>query len=266
MFRPVAWVIAMKHFLFSLLLLTASLGVMAAAQDSRPPLSKDEVLDLLTSSTPSKVIISTLQQNGIAFQPTPQLLEEFRKAGADKAVLAALREAWHEEIPKPLSDKEIRMMLAEDVSSENIAAAVLERGIDFQATPGYLEALRSEGAKDGLIDTLRAAAPRPFSKDELLQLLATRVDQAWIAPKIQERGIDFDPGKEYLQALQTRGAGAAPGSCSHRQAHEAFCGALPAAPKGVHRSGAREASRSHLRSVGQRRSHIFRPPRHWHYR
>ena len=166
-------------------------------------------------------------------------------------MLAALREAWHEEFPKPLSDKEIRMMLAEDVSSENIAVAVLERGIDFQATPGYLEALRSEGAKDGLIDTLRAAAPRPFSKDELLQLLATRVDQAWIAPKIQERGIDFTRARSTSERSSTRGAGAAPGSCSHRQAHQAFCGALPAAPKGVHRSGAREASRSHLRSVKQ---------------
>src|SRR5208282_3279731 len=127
-------------------------------------------------------------------------------AGADKAVLAALREAWQEETPKPLGDKEIRVMLAEDVPNENIVRAVLERGIDFQPTPGYFEVLRSEGAKDALIDTLRATAPRPFSKVELLQLLTTRVDQDWIAQKVQQRGIDFEPGNANLQALQNRGA------------------------------------------------------------
>jgi TonB family protein len=205
-FQQVALVTAMKHFLLPLLLLAACLGVMAAPQGTRPPLSKDEVLDLLITSAPSKVVISTIKQYGIAFKPTPQVLEEFRKAGADKAVLTALREAWQEDTPKLLGDKEIRMMLAEDVPSENIVRAVLERGIDFQPTPGYFEALRSDGAKDALIDTLRATAPRPFSKGELLQLLTTRMDQDWIAQKVQVRGIDFGPDSENLQALQNRGA------------------------------------------------------------
>jgi TonB family protein len=196
----------MKHLLLSLLLVAASLGVMAAPQDTRPPLSKDEVLDLLTSSAPSKVIISTIQQYGIAFKPTAQVLEEFRKAGADKAVLTALQVAWHEEVPKPLGDKEIVMLLAEDVPSENIVRTVQERGIDFQPTGDYLQQLRSDGAKDVLIDALRAATPRPFSKAELLQLLATRMDQDWIAQRVQVRGIDFDPGKENLQTLQNHGA------------------------------------------------------------
>jgi TonB family protein len=205
-FQQVALVTAMKHLLLPLLLLAACLGVMAAPQGTRPPLSKDEVLDLLITSAPSKVVISTIKQYGIAFKPTPQVLEEFRKAGADKAVLAALREAWQEDTPKLLGDKEIRMMLAEDVPSENIVRAVLERGIDFQPTPGYFEVLRSDGAKDALIDTLRAIAPRPFSKGELLQMLTTRMDQDWIAQKVQVRGIDFGPDSEDLQALRNAGA------------------------------------------------------------
>ena len=199
-------VTSMKHFLLALLILVASLRVTATPQGTRPPLSKDEVHDLLTSKTPSKVIISTIQENGIAFQPTPQVLEDFRRAGADKAVLAALREAWHADIPKPLGDKEIRMMLAQDVPSENIASAVLQRGIDFHPTGDYLEELRSEGAKDALIDTLRAAVPRPISKEELVQQLRARMDQDWIAQKIQQRGIDFAPGNEILQTLRNAGA------------------------------------------------------------
>jgi TonB family protein len=197
---------AMKHVLLSLLLLMASSAVMAVAQDARPPLSKDEVLDLLKTSAPSKVTISTIQQYGIAFKPTPQILEEFRKAGANQTVLAALRGAWHEEIPKPLGDREILMMLAEDVPSENIVRTVLGRGIDFQPSREYLEGLRSQGAKDVLIDALRTAVPRPFSKVELLQQLRTRVDQDWIAQKIKQRGIEFEPGAANLQALRSAGA------------------------------------------------------------
>jgi TonB family protein len=196
----------MKHFLLIFLLITTGLNVLAAPQDARPPLSKDEVLDLLISSAPSKVMISTIKQYGIAFKPTPQVLEEFRKKGADKAVLAALREAWHEEIPKPLGDKEILILLAEDVPSENIVRTVLERGIDFQPTADYLEQLRSQGAKDVLINELRTTVPRPFSKAELGQQLTARMGQDWMAQEVRQRGIDFEPNNENLQALRNAGA------------------------------------------------------------
>ena len=221
----------MKRFLLVVLFIIAGLKAVAAPQDTRPPLSKDEVLDLLISSAPSKVVISTVKQYGIAFKPTPQVLEEFRKAGADQAVLAALRGAWQEDIPKPLGDKDVRMMLAEDVPSENIVRAVLERGVDFQPTPGYFETLRSEGAKDALIDTLRATTPRPFSKGELLQLLTTRVDQNSIVQKVQQRGIDFGLDSENLQAFQSRGA-RAPLLAALRTAKRAkpFVARTPAGP------------------------------------
>ena len=195
----------MKHILIVLLLLSAGLG-LRAAQEARPPLSKDEVLDLLSSSTPSKVIVSTIQQCGIAFKPTDAVLGEFRKAGADTAVLAALRQAWRAEIPKPLSDMEIRTLLAADAPSENIARLVLERGIDFHPTADYLKEIRSQGAKDELIEMLRVAVPRPFSREELLQLLGTHMDQNWIAQKVQQRAIDFEPGTNNLQALRKAGA------------------------------------------------------------
>ena len=198
----------MRHSLLILLLITTGFSVRAVPQDSRPPLSKDEVLDLLITSAPSKVTISTIKQNGIAFKPTPQVLEEFRKKGADKAVLAALREAWHEEIPKPLGDREILIMLAEDVPSQNIVRTVLERGIDFQPTADYLEQLRSQGAKDSLIDELRTAVPRPFSKDQLVQQLRARVGQDWIGQEVRQRGIDFEPDNQNVLTLRSAGAGA----------------------------------------------------------
>lgn len=205
-FQRVMWVTVMRHFLLPLLLLAASLGALAAPQDARPPLSKDEVLDLLTSSAPDKVIISTVKQYGIAFQPTPQVLEEFRKAGADKALLAALQQAWHAEVTKPLTEKEILVMQAENTPDEKIVRVIEERGIDFQENEEYLEHLRSLGANDVLINVLRTAVPKPFSKDELVQLLTARVDQEWIAQKVQLRFIDFAPTDANLQALRNAGA------------------------------------------------------------
>jgi protein TonB len=152
------------------------------------------------------VIISTIQQNGIAFEPTPQALEKFRKAGADNTVLAALREAWHADVPKPLGDREILMLVAGDAPSENIVRIVQERGIDFQPTNEYLEGLRLQGAKDVLIAALRTSAVRPFSKYELVQQLRTHADQAWVAQKLQLRAIDFEPDTKTLQSLRNAGA------------------------------------------------------------
>jgi len=189
-----------------LFLVTATLALMAAPQDRRRPLSKDEVQDLLNSSTPSKEIIATIERDGIAFEPTDAVLDEFRKAGADSALLTALRQAKHTEIPKPLSDKEIRMLVAADAPSENIARLVVQRGIDFRPSADYLKEIRSEGAKDELIQTLRATAPRPFTKDELLQLLGTNVDGNWIARQVQQRAIDFEADRQILQALHNAGA------------------------------------------------------------
>lgn len=198
--------IAVKNLLLTLLLLTFSVNIWAAPQDDRAPLSKDEVMDLLTSSTPSKIIISTIERNGIAFRPTGQILEEFRKAGADKGVLAALHDAWHEDVPKPLTDNEIRMMLAEDTPSQSILRTLHERGIDFQPAPDYLQALRSEGASDDLLEALRTTAPRPFSKAELLQEIRTRVDQNWLAERLRVRGIDFAANDPNLSTLRNAGA------------------------------------------------------------
>ena len=196
----------MKHFPLIVLLAVVAVGARATPQEARPPLSKDEVVDLLTSSTPSKVIIATIKQAGIAFHPTPEVLEELRKAGANPAVLAALREAWHPEVPKPLGDRQILILLAGEAPSQNIARMVLERGIDFQPTGEYLQELRGQGAEDILINTLRTAAPRPFSTDELLQQLRSHLDQEVMAWKVRERAIDFEANAANLQALRSGGA------------------------------------------------------------
>jgi TonB family protein len=168
-------------------------------------LSKAEVLELVSRSVPNRVIAEAVQQYGIAFKPTEQVLNEFRKAGADDLVIRAMRDSWRSEAVNPLSDKEILLLLAGDVPSEKIVNMVRQRGIAFKPTGEYFERLRSSGAKDELIDALRAFAAIPFSRDQLLQALASGGDAGQIGKGVQERGIDFDPTEEDLGKLRAAG-------------------------------------------------------------
>lgn len=204
---PPATLRSLPSLILALLVLFLSLGGIAAPQDHRPPLSKDEVLDLLNSSQSSKQIITTIERYGIAFEPTAAVLEEFRTAGAGPAVLAAMRKAWRPRVSKPLTESEIRLLLAASTPSENVLRLVSERGVDFQPTAAYLQEIGSEGASSSLVRALRAIQPRPFSKAELLELLGDQKDQSWLAQKVELRAIDFDPDKQALQALRDAGAG-----------------------------------------------------------
>jgi TonB family protein len=199
-------VTAMKYFLIALLLTAAGLGAIAAQQPQRPPLSKAEVLDMINHSLPSTFVIGAIRRYGIAFEPTDEILDEFCKAGANGAVVEALEEAAPPELKRPLSDKDLLALVGEGAPSESIVRSVKRRGIDFQPSEDRLAKIRSQGAKDALIDALRATPPRPFSKDELAQSLAARQDPGQIAQKVRERGIDFEPNEENLAPLRTAGA------------------------------------------------------------
>jgi hypothetical protein len=50
------------------------------------------------------------------------------------------------------------------------------------------------------------AAKKPLDKDQVMTLVAAGMDNAQLAKKIEELGIDFEPTDEYLQALRKAGA------------------------------------------------------------
>jgi WD40 repeat protein len=62
--------------------------------------------------------------------------------------------------PKPLSKDRVVLLLKGDVSPVRVAELVRERGIDFATTPEVEKELRSAGATDALITTLRGLAPK----------------------------------------------------------------------------------------------------------
>lgn len=121
----------MKSIFFAVLLIAMSLMATAAPQAPREPLSKAEVLELVSRAVPNKVVAEAVRSYGISFEPTEKVLNEFRKAGADDVVIRAMRDSWRWEPAKPLSDKEILLLLAGDVPSERIVRMAQQRGIGF---------------------------------------------------------------------------------------------------------------------------------------
>jgi TonB family protein len=196
----------MKPVFCALLLASASFFAIATPQAPRGPLSKAELLELVSGRVPSRVIAEVVQRDGISFEPTAQVLNEFRKAGADDVVIRAMRDSWRSETANPLSDKDILLLLAGDVRSEKIAGMVRQRGITFKPTDEYFERLRSSGAKDELIDALRAFAAKPFTRDQLLQAVSSGGETSQIGKGVREHGIDFDPTEEDLSKLRAAGA------------------------------------------------------------
>jgi len=199
-------VTVMKRSLIAMVLLFAGVVAWAAQEGQRPPLSKDEVLEMLKGSVPSRVVADVIRQYGIGFRPTASVVAELRKAGADDTVVEALKKFVPEPPAAPLGQKDILIFLAEGVASASLAQSVEQRGIDFQPSEEYLSTLQSQGAETILLDALRHATPTPFTKQDLTQLLAARVDQREIVPKLAERGIDFEPNPENLGALRAAGA------------------------------------------------------------
>jgi hypothetical protein len=197
----------MKPALCALLLATASFFALAAPQGPRGPLSKAELLELVRGGVPGSIIAETVLRNGTSFEPTDEVLNEFRKAGADDVVIRAMRASWHPEWTKLLSAKDILVMV-EHMPGERIVYMVQRCGVGFQPTEEYLQGLRSSGAKDELIDALRSSATKPFSRDNLLQLVANGQDIGQTGKGVQERGIDFDPtGGRPRHAARRRGLG-----------------------------------------------------------
>jgi len=57
------------------------------------------------------------------------------------------------------------------MESEELAKTVQERGINFDLSDDYVQALRQAGAQDVLIKALRSVKPKPMTREQVLQLV-----------------------------------------------------------------------------------------------
>ena len=107
---------------------------------------------------------------------------------------------------KPIGKNQIIALVKAGMDSEELAKTVQERGIDFELSDDYLQALRQAGAQDVLIKALRTVKPKPLGQEQVLQLVAGGVPSQRAATLVKQRGIDFMPEEEYLETLRVAGA------------------------------------------------------------
>ncbi|MGD1103978.1 MAG: hypothetical protein ABSA59_18160 [Terriglobia bacterium] len=148
----------MKLPFLVLIMFLAVIAPHALPQEANGPLGKDQVLDLVKFGLDSGELAKRIKEHGIDFEPTDDYLETLRKAGAQDAVIHALREVR----PKPLTREQVGQLVAGGVPSQRAAMLVKQRGIDFVADERYLGTLRVAGGDDALIAALqgpRSVAP-----------------------------------------------------------------------------------------------------------
>ncbi len=123
------------------------------SQQAATPLTKDQVMDLVTAGMETPKLTKLIQDHGIDFDLTYDYLQSLSKAGAEEPVIQALRAAR----PKPLSRDEVLKLVAGGVPSPRAAALVKQHGVDFVADEKFLQTVRLAGGDDSVIDSLRAA-------------------------------------------------------------------------------------------------------------
>jgi hypothetical protein len=111
-----------------------------------------------------------------------------------------------QEANKPLNKNQIIALVKAGMDSQELANKVQQLGIDFEPTDDYLAQLHQAGAQDVLLQALRAAKPKPLTKDQVLQLVAGHVPSERAAALVKQRGIDFVPDEEYVATLRVAGA------------------------------------------------------------
>ncbi|MFQ5694673.1 MAG: tetratricopeptide repeat protein [Terriglobia bacterium] len=86
---------ARRRFSVAALLFVVTLsaaGLLGTLAQEKPPLTLEQILELLRIGAPDAVIANEIQKRGLAFVPTPGTLQELRTRGADQATLKAVEE------------------------------------------------------------------------------------------------------------------------------------------------------------------------------
>jgi hypothetical protein len=107
---------------------------------------------------------------------------------------------------KPMNKNQVMALLKAGMENQELAKKVEQFGIDFEPSDDYLQALRQAGAQEVLIHALRAAHPKPLTREQVLELLAGHVPSQRAAMLVNQRGVDFVPDEEYLGTLRFAGA------------------------------------------------------------
>lgn len=168
-----------KALVLFLLLAVATVSLPAHAQKPGTPLSEREVLDLVKNFVPSERIVELVEQFGISFEPTGGYLAKLRTAGADDALIKALRNAKPRKPAEsakpaepvkqpeparenpPLSQSQVSKLVGDGIPDDAVAELVTKLGISFEPDREALDSLRNAGAKQSLLTALSKAKRFP---------------------------------------------------------------------------------------------------------
>jgi formylglycine-generating enzyme required for sulfatase activity len=106
----------------------------------------------------------------------------------------------------PLTKNQVMDLVKFGMSSRALAQKIRTLGIDFDPSEADLQALRSAGAQEVVLQALREARPKPLTREQVGQLVAGGVPSQRAAALVRRRGIDFPADEEYLRTLRVAGA------------------------------------------------------------
>jgi hypothetical protein len=106
----------------------------------------------------------------------------------------------------PLTKDQVMDLVKFGMNGADLAKRIQGRGIDFEPTDDYLQALRNAGAPEEVIQALRAGRPKPLTREQVGKLVAGGVPSQRAAALVREHGIDFLADEQYLDTLRVVGA------------------------------------------------------------
>ena len=80
----------MKLKLLLFIALLSAVGLASPAQDTKKPLTKEQIMELVKGSVPSTRLADLVHQRGIDFEPTEEYFRDLRSAGAEPVLIDAL--------------------------------------------------------------------------------------------------------------------------------------------------------------------------------
>jgi hypothetical protein len=107
---------------------------------------------------------------------------------------------------EPLTKGQVTDLVKSGMEAGELAKLIRDHGINFDLTDDYLQALRTAGAQEPVLEALRAARPKPLTRQQVLQLVGGHVPNERAAALVKQRGIDFPADEEFLQTLRLAGA------------------------------------------------------------
>lgn len=130
--------------------------------ESKGPLNEQDILELLAEHLPNDRILSLIEQRRIGFEPSEEYLQSLRSSGVKDDLIDALRAC----AKRPISRDYLMQLLASGQDASRIAKLVEDHGIGFVPSEASLAGVRSAGASESVLQTVREA--RQFTAAHVL--------------------------------------------------------------------------------------------------